>query len=181
MRNQTSLGKNFNRTVTRSAHTALAVFALTLLAASAQAAGTLAPGAAFPALANLGLEGKLPDLTNAKVVVIDFWASWCGPCKASFPVYDELQREFGPKGVVIIAVNVDKDVKAMQAFLDRTKPSFATVRDASQRLVQAAGVPTMPTSFVLDAKGTVRFVHAGFHGDATRREYVQQFNTILGE
>lgn len=171
----------FVRHLTRVGRATVAMMALAALASTMGVGAPLAAGSSFPALTSAGLEGTLPDLTHAKVVVVDFWASWCGPCKASFPVYDELQREYGPKGVVIVAVNVDKDAKAMQAFLERMKPSFTTVRDGNQRLVQAASVPTMPTSFVLDARGTVRFVHAGFHGDATRREYIEQFKTILGE
>lgn len=141
---------------------------------------TPAVGEMFPALSAFELEGQLPDLSQAKVVIVDFWASWCGPCKASFPVYEQLREQYGDKGVVIVAVNVDQDVKAMEKFLARQKPGFAVVRDAHQKLVQAVAPPTMPTSFVLDARGTVRAVHTGFHGDKTHAAYVEEINQVLG-
>ena len=64
-------------------------------------------GDTLPDLAAARLEGKLPDTFKGKVVLLDFWASWCDPCKASFPAMVELQKEYGPRGLVIIAVNVD--------------------------------------------------------------------------
>jgi thiol-disulfide isomerase/thioredoxin len=123
----------------------------------------------------------MPDLSSAKVVIVDFWASWCGPCKASFPVYDELREEYGDDGLVILAVSVDQNPKAMEKFLKRMKPGFTVVRDAGQKLVGRVAAPAMPTSFVLDAKSTVRFVHLGFHGATTRDEYRQQIETLLSE
>jgi thiol-disulfide isomerase/thioredoxin len=162
-----------------------AVVVALLLAAtiphSAAAGKTPAVGEPFPALAQFGLEGPLPDLSQAKVVIVDFWASWCGPCKASFPIYEGLRQQYGERGVVIIAINVDSDAKAMATFVARQKPGFSVVRDAGQKLVQAVAPPTMPTSFVLDAKGVVRAVHHGFHGEKTQREYVEQINRLLEE
>jgi len=158
------------------------LLALTLLAGplGAVPGQTPAVGDTFPALSSFDLEGQLPDLSGAKVVIVDFWASWCGPCKASFPVYDELREKYGNQGVVIIAVNVDQDAQAMEKFLARQKPGFAVVRDAHQKLVAAVSPPTMPTSFVLDAQGVVRAVHAGFHGDKTQAAYVADINLLLG-
>ncbi len=137
-------------------------------------------GERFPSLATFGLEGRLPDLGQAKVVIVDFWASWCGPCKASFPIYEELRRQYGDRGLVIVAVSVDQDRKAMEKFVAHQNPGFAIVRDADQKLVQAVAPPTMPTSFVLDAQGVVRAVHHGFHGEKTQREYVEEINRLLG-
>jgi thiol-disulfide isomerase/thioredoxin len=161
----------------------LALF-IALLAAPptfASAAKRPAPGDRFPTLDATLLEGKIPDLKSAHVVIVDFWASWCAPCKASFPMFDELHREFANKGVVILAVNEDQNVKAMESFLQRLKPGFTVVRDAKQKLVEAVDVPTMPTSFVLDGKGVVRFVHDGFYGDRSRKEYIEQINALLAE
>jgi thiol-disulfide isomerase/thioredoxin len=144
----------------------------------AQAVG---PGDAFPALSDFSLEGEMPDLSGARVVIVDFWASWCGPCKASFPVYDELREEYEDKGLVILAVSVDQNAKAMEQFLKKMKPGFSVVRDADQKLVGRVAAPAMPTSFVLDADSTVRFVHLGFHGDRTRDTYREQIESLLSE
>lgn len=153
----------------------LAALGLSLLAGAtaARAADTLAAGQPFPALQDFALEGTLPDLAGAKIVIVDFWASWCAPCKASFPVYDQLQKEYGARGVRVVAVNVDQNGRQMDAFLKKQPVSFAVVRDAQARLVAQVRVPTMPTSFVIDAKGVVRFVHTGFHGEETRKLYVE--------
>jgi thiol-disulfide isomerase/thioredoxin len=144
----------------------------------AQAVG---PGDAFPELSDFSLEGEMPDLSGAKVVIVDFWASWCGPCKASFPVYDELREEYEDKGLVILAVSVDQNAKAMAQFLKKMKPGFSVVRDADQKLVGRDAAPAMPTSSVLDADSTVRFVHLGFHGDRTRDTYREQIESLLSE
>lgn len=160
----------------------LSLFGFALLAAvPGRAADTLAVGQRFPDLKSAGLEGTLPDLAGAKVVIVDFWASWCAPCKASFPVYDALQKEYGAQGVHVIAVNVDPNDKLMAAFLKKQPVSFAVVRDAQARLVAEVKVPTMPTSFVLDRAGVVRFVHTGFHGEETRKRYVEEIQELLKE
>jgi thiol-disulfide isomerase/thioredoxin len=145
------------------------------------AAETLAPGAKFPDLSAVGLEGALPELGDARVIIVDFWASWCGPCKQSFPAYDELLREYGPKGVRIIAVNVDRKTSDMEKFLRQRPVKFSVVRDAQQKLVAQVAVPTMPTAFVLDRNGVVRFVHHGFHGERSRMEYTRQLDALLSE
>lgn len=147
----------------------------------ARGAEPLAVGQPFPDLRDFSLQGALPDLTRAKVVIVDFWASWCAPCKASFPVYDALQREFASQGVVIIAVNVDRREDLMKAFLKKQSVSFTLVRDAETKLVSRVNVPAMPTAFVLDAQGVVRFIHTGFHGEETRRQYLEQINHLLQE
>lgn len=155
--------------------------ALAWFVAAPVRAAALEVGQRFPDLGSFALEGTPPDLTDAKVVIIDFWASWCAPCKASFPVYEALQKQFGPSGVQILAVNVDRDASKMQAFLRRQPVSFAVIRDAQSALVAAVDVPTMPTAFILDRHGVVRFVHRGFHGDETRRRYEEQIRQLLQE
>lgn len=163
--------------------TALSLCALLGLGgASALAANaTLEVGATFPELTALDFEGELPDLSAASVVIVDFWASWCGPCKQSFPVYEELQRTYADRGVVIIAVNVDRNRRDMEKFLARHAVSFAVVRDAAQKLVSRVAPPAMPTAFVLDRRRAVRFVHLGFHGEKSRLEYVTEINALLSE
>ena len=148
-------------------------------AAISTAQAALKVGDSFPDLAGFKLEGKLPDSLKGKVVIVDFWASWCQPCKDSFPAMNELQKKYADKGLVIIAVNEDEESSDMKDFLKDNAATFTVVRDAKQKLVGEAGIQTMPSSFVLDDTGTVRFTHSGFHGAATRKEYEQQIESLL--
>jgi thiol-disulfide isomerase/thioredoxin len=115
------------------------------------------------------------------VVLVDFWASWCGPCKASFPALAQLQRDFAARGLLIAAVSVDEKPAAASAFVKKLAPNFPTLHDRSQTLVKQVGVPTMPTSYLLGRDGRVRFVHQGFHGETTERELRRQIETLLAE
>ncbi|CAN5813953.1 TlpA disulfide reductase family protein [soil metagenome] len=126
-----------------------------------QAAGW-AEGAKLPALDTFGLEGTLPN-TTGKVVYLDFWASWCAPCKASFPVLAGWHKDYASRGLLVLGVNVDEELAAMKAFLAKNTVGFPVVRDAAHKLVAAANVDTMPTSFLIDRKGVIRLVHNGFH------------------
>lgn len=155
------------------------LLAASLAMAAPSAMAALKVGDPFPELARFGLEGALPDGLQGKVVIIDFWASWCGPCKESFPAMNELQKQYGDQGVVIIAVNEDEEKGDMQAFLKANPAAFTVVRDARQKLVDLAGIKTMPSSFMVDRAGVVRFAHSGFHGSQTRKAYAQEIESLL--
>lgn len=135
-------------------------------------------GDTFPQLANFGLEGKLPEL-KGKVVLIDFFASWCEPCKASFPVMQALHKDYAAKGLVILAVNVDEKASDMADFLKKHPADFAIVRDAQHKLVSEVKIKSMPSSFLLDAQGKIVAVHAGFKGEETRKKYVSEIEGLL--
>jgi thiol-disulfide isomerase/thioredoxin len=151
----------------------LAMLAPSLLAADAR----WSEGAALPSLATFGLEGSLPAL-KGKVVLLDFWASWCSPCKASFPTLNGLHERLGGRGLVVLGINVDENPADRDRFLKSTPASFRVVRDAGQKLVAAANVQTMPTSFIIDRAGVIRHVHSGFHKkDAATLE--QQITALL--
>lgn len=137
-------------------------------------------GDAFPALAAAGLTGPVPA-TAGKVVVVDFWASWCAPCKASFPALAKIQADYAARGVVIVAVSVDEKEASYAAFVKKWAPPFVVVHDPSHRLASAVDVPAMPSSYVLGRDGRVRFVHRGFHGAATDRELRAQLDQLLAE
>src|SRR5262249_50969190 len=136
-------------------------------------------GETFPELPSFKLEGKLPDTSKAKVVMIDFWASWCEPCKESFPVMEELHQRYNKDGLVIIAINVDENRGDMEAFLKKNSVTFAVVRDGSQKLVERTGVATMPASFLIDKDGKVRFLHNGFRGAETKKKYDEEIQSLL--
>jgi thiol-disulfide isomerase/thioredoxin len=141
-------------------------------------------GDVFPALAPAGLVSLAgPELspTAGKVVLVDFWASWCAPCKASFPMMARLHKDYAARGLVIAAVGVDEKPAAAVAFAKKLSPPFATMHDREQILVKQVVVPTMPTSYLIGRDGRVRFIHQGFHGDATDRELRKEIEVLLAE
>ena len=155
--------------------------ALVLAFISTAARCDLKVGDSLPDLTTFKLEGRLPDSLKGKVVLVDFWASWCLPCAESFPAMNELRKEYGDRGLVIIAVNVDEKQTDMERFLKKHPSSFLVVRDAEHKLVEAFHPPTMPTSFLVDRKGKVRFLHKGFRGKETSKEYRTEIESLLNE
>ncbi len=154
---------------------------LLLIAALFALAGhsPLKPGDPFPELGQFKLEGPLPADLAGKVVLVDFWASWCNPCKASFPAMEQLLERHGKDGLVIVAVNLDDKRADMEAFLKKNPVSFIVVRDAEKKLVSAVNIGSMPTSFLLDRAGKIRAVHNGFHGEETMNKYEQEITQLL--
>lgn len=142
-------------------------------AAEGWKAGMKLPGLALP-----GVEGALPDL-KGKVVLIDFWGSWCGPCKLSFPALNKIHADYKSKGVVVLGVSIDDDPAAMTRFLEAHPVSFPIVRDAAHKLVESAAIEAMPTSFLVDTNGIIRSVHNGFQADKTEAEYRRQIDALL--
>jgi thiol-disulfide isomerase/thioredoxin len=155
-----------------------AALAALLTVAISTAKAALKVGDSAPDFAKFKLDGKLPDSLKGKIIVVDFWASWCLPCAESFPVMDELQKQYGDR-VAFIAVNVDEKAADMQAFLKKHTVTFAIVRDAEQKLVGAVEPETMPTSFIIDKGGKVRFLHNGFRGNETRKQYISEIESLL--
>jgi len=102
-----------------------------------------------------------------KVVVVDFWATWCAPCKESFPVYQRLAQKFGSK-LTVIGVSVDEDPAGIPKFAKETGATFPLAWDDGQITSKSYQPPTMPTCFVVDQTGIVRFVHSGFHSGEER-------------
>ncbi len=141
-------------------------------------------GDVFPSLVSAGLVslagGPLPA-TAGQVVLVDFWASWCAPCKASFPMIAKLHQEYAPRGLVNAAIGLDDKSAAAEAFVKKLAPPFPTLHDRGKKLVQSVVVPAMPTSYLIGRDGRVRFLHAGFHGDRTETELRKNLETLLAE
>ena len=161
----------------RFLRTSAAWMALTATAPLSWAAG-LQPGDALPDLKILELEGALPDLSG-KVVHLDFWASWCVPCRQSFPVLETLHKTYGSKGYVLIGVSMDDRQPDMDRFLKKNPVSFATVRDAQEKLASKVRPPGMPTSYFFGPDGRLDSVHPKYEGDATRKKYVEIIERLL--
>jgi thiol-disulfide isomerase/thioredoxin len=155
--------------------------ALCLLGSALSARAQIKVGDAFPSLAAAGLNGGSLPATAAKVVFVDFWASWCAPCKASFPAYGRIFADYAPRGLVVVAVSVDETAAAYSAFLRKSAPPFPTVRDQSQTLVREVRVPSMPTSYLIGRDGRVRYIHVGFHSGETEQELRGELEALLAE
>ena len=138
-------------------------------------------GDKFPPLDAFTFAGGTPPDTTGKITLVDFWASWCAPCKASFATYAQLHATYQSRGLVIVAVSVDESQAAFTAFVKLQAPPFATVRDRDHQLVSRVDVPVMPTCFLLGRDGRVRFVHQGFHGAGTTEEIRRELDTLLAE
>jgi thiol-disulfide isomerase/thioredoxin len=148
------------------------------LAFSASASAALKVGDTVPDLARFKLEGTAPE-TKGRVLLIDFWASWCAPCKQSFPVMKELHEKFGSRGLVIIAISVDEDKSAMATFLKRNPAPFVTLRDGEGKTPEAFGADKMPTSLIVGSDGKIVAIHSGFEGEATRKKYLTEIEAAL--
>lgn len=137
-------------------------------------------GDAFPKFSSFGLEGRLPN-TAGKVVLVDVFASWCKPCKKAFPVLDELVQSYSSRGLVVVAVSVDENRKQYEKFVAKLKPKFHTARDAQHRFANVVSPPGMPSSYLIDKKGRVRYLHRGFKGAKTRAAYIKEVEALLRE
>lgn len=122
------------------------------------------PNEPAPAFERVPLHGGQPislEAYRGKVVVVDFWASWCGPCRKSMPFLNELRQQHHGKGFEVLAVNLDARVDEALRFLRDYPVDYPVVHD-NGRLPELYGVPGMPTSYYIDRRGIVRFIHIGF-------------------
>ena len=163
----------------KSAWFKLLILAFLLGGRLVTARADLKVGDPLPDLAACKLAGKLPDSLAGKVVLLDFWASWCDSCAESFPVMDGLQKKYGPAGLVIIAVNVDDSKSDMADFLKKHPVSFVTVQDARQYLGDKVNVSGLPTSFLFGRDGKVAFIHHGFTSTDSPKAYEQEIPGLL--
>jgi peroxiredoxin len=154
-------------------HSAVLVLSTTLLLALAASSPALALGEGDEATdfeAPLLSNGKVIALSDhlGKVVYLDFWASWCDPCTKAIPAIEQLRREFPKDEFQVLAVNVDKSAKKATKFLKKNPIGYPSVTDPKGRLPRIFGLETMPTSYLIDRQGVIRYVHRGFRkGDVS--------------
>lgn len=139
----------------------------------------LGVGDSFPELSNFSLEGDPPPALKGKIVLVDFWASWCAPCKETFPLLEQLHHRLGKKGFIILAVNEDKSRTAMTEFLKEYPVSFSVVRDARKKLAATVNVPGLPTSYILDRHGKVLAIESGARISQNRKEFIKNIERLL--
>lgn len=154
-----------------------------LLAFLAPAAGAVEAGAAAPSLTLPALGPGSPlsiEAQRGKVVYVDFWASWCVPCRLSMPALDALQKKHGPRGFVVIGVNKDVSVADAERFLKRMPVGFSLAADPADAAARAFDVKAMPSGYLLDRRGVVRRVHRGFT-EETARSLEQDVQALLAE
>jgi cytochrome c biogenesis protein CcmG/thiol:disulfide interchange protein DsbE len=130
--------------------------------AAAVAVGEAAPAFALPTAAG---DTVTLDKLRGRVVYVDFWASWCSPCRRSFPWMNEMQQKYGPRGLTIVGINVDKKRADAERFLQQTPAAFTVVYDEAGVSPAAFDVKGMPSSYLIDAQGKVVDVEIGFHDD----------------
>lgn len=138
----------------------LAAVAAVSFSLSAQAAEVGKPAPAFD-LPGTAANVRLADL-KGKLVMVDFWASWCAPCKASFPWMNEMQAKYGARGFQIVGINVDAKRADADKFLASTPAQFTIAFDSKGDTPKAYVVKGMPSSYLIAPDGRVIATHVGF-------------------
>lgn len=146
--------------------TALACLLQSNLASARATVGEAAPAVSLP-----GRGGTTINLADyrGRVVYLDFWASWCGPCRESFPWMNDMLNRYQAQGLQILAVNVDAKMSDAESFLAKVPASFTVAYDAKGSSPEAYGLKGMPTSYLIGPDGKVLMVHQSFK-DSDRAE-----------
>jgi peroxiredoxin len=148
-------------------------------------AAALAAGAANQPAPNFTLDsngGKPVSLAQYKgqVVMLNFWASWCVPCKQEMPLLESIHKKYGKMGFTMIGVNVEPDSKAANAVLKQIPVSFPVVYDTESKVSKLYQVSGMPSTVIIDRKGQVRMLHKGYKpGD--ENEYLDSIRALIRE
>jgi peroxiredoxin len=138
-----------------------------------------APAAAFQLPAAVGDPVSLADL-KGQVVLINFWASWCGPCRQEMPILDQMYRKYKAAGFTLLGVNVEPKSGEAISFLKATPVSFPILFDTQSKVSNLYEVSGMPSTVIVDRKGNVRYVHHGYKpGDES--QYLDQIRSLMRE
>jgi peroxiredoxin len=145
-------------------------------------AGGIADARMAPKVSLPDQHGNTVSLASlrGRVVLVDIWASWCPPCKAAFPAYEDLFQEYGARGFDVLAVNVDEKRGAADEFLSGRQFQMHVVFDPKGAAPAAFNVRAMPTSYLIDKRGSIRFVHEGFT-DKSIAQYKHEIEQLIAE
>ncbi|MEX1994829.1 MAG: TlpA disulfide reductase family protein [Steroidobacteraceae bacterium] len=160
---------------------ATALLALLSCLSLSAATGSGAPAAApeFRLASRAGGEIALSQL-RGRVVMINFWASWCGPCRQEFPALDEMYRKYKPMGFTMIGINVESEKSDAERFLGMRPVSFPILFDPDNKVSGDYGVSAMPTTVLVDRQGRLRWQHRAYKpGDEAK--YIEQIRAMLRE
>jgi cytochrome c biogenesis protein CcmG/thiol:disulfide interchange protein DsbE len=159
---------------------ALCVLALIVGApAAALEQGARAPALSAPRLDQPGQALALQSF-KGRVVYVDFWASWCVPCRLSMPALDTLYRKHAPRGFAVVGFNKDVSPADAQRFLARVPVTFALAQDGDDAAARAFDVKAMPSGYLIDRRGVIRRVHRGFTAE-TAASLEREIEELLGE
>lgn len=170
----TSPGPEKEGTVTKRVNSGAWIAATLLALGCAGAPVADEPGtAAVPALVGKTLDGGDFDLAQARgqVVLVDFWATWCEPCKRSLPRYVALQQKYAARGLRVVAVSVDEDEAKLRRFVADKGVALTVIHDPGGAHAERWKPPKMPTAWLIGRDGAVAWVHAGYvEGDDAKVE-----------
>ena len=157
----------------------LAPSLLTLSLAAAAAPSAPAPAPDFALPARDGGEVRLSEL-RGQVVMINFWATWCGPCRQEMPLLEQLQARYEPLGFTLLGINVEPDSAAASTWLKGVPVTFPILFDTRNTVAESFGVQGMPSSVFVDREGRVRYVHRGYKpGDEA--QYADLIRSLVKE
>jgi len=145
----------------RSGRSLFPTLLLALLAGTATATGPAPAAPDFALPARDGGEVRLSEL-KGQVVMINFWATWCGPCRQEMPLLQQIHTKYEPLGFTMLGVNVEPDSAAAQSWLKGMPVSFPILFDRKSEVSSSFGVEAMPSSVLIDREGRVRHVHRGY-------------------
>lgn len=150
-----------------------------LVASSAFAADAGGPAPAFTLTSLTGEQANLSQY-KGQVVMVNFWATWCGPCQQEMPLLDQMYKKYKMGGFTLLGVNVDKDAPPVKELLARRPVSFPVLLDPANQVSKAYHVDEMPSSVIIDRKGEIRYVHRGYKpGD--ENDYQDRIRQLIKE
>jgi thiol-disulfide isomerase/thioredoxin len=141
-------------------------------------------GKEAPGFTAKGIDGKELNLSDyrGKVVLLDFWASWCVPCRDEFPFLIKFYRENQKEDFIILAVNIDDEIENMHKFVDKyfANHVFPIIYDGKKEIPPLYELESMPTTIFIDKTGIIRYVHTGFN-DSRKKEFKEELGLLLHE